>query len=277
MSTLTLNKHPENHHEVQDIYSKSSKSALMQDIYTKVIEIAKTEKHVIIIGEIGSGKTELAHFIHSKSPRASGPFHTFYCLDIDENEYKKAFWEQLYFEEEHIVIKYDLLEKAGHGTLYLAQFSDLDDSLMTKIIDSFIKGCNQLYRFKKEAIPRLILSLNMEAYQRIVQSKTWKKLLDLINPITTMPPPLRERKEDIPMIIERFIEEIKASGSEWGNLNISAEAVHTCSTYDWPGNIRQLRNAIQQGAILSRGTTIQKRHLPFSMSWNLPYSTGNYT
>lgn len=254
----------------------STKSALMQDIYAKLKKIAETEKHVIVIGEIGTGKTEFAHLIHSLSSRSSESFQTFHCLDLDEHDYKKAFWEQLHFEEEHIVVKYDLLEKAEYGTLYLAQFSDLEESLMINIIESFIKACKQLFRYNKNAIPRLILSINMSDYQQIKRSQTWGKILDLLNPITIMTPPLRERKEDIPMMIQNFIEEIKENGEEWNQLEITSEAVEACSLYDWPGNIRQLKNAIHQGAILSHGQLIQKRHLPLSMSWNLPHPAGKY-
>src|SRR5690625_84073 len=108
---------------------KSSKSLLMKDIFYKILRLAKLDSNVILVGEIGSGKRRLAEVIHNNSTRAKGPFHTFYCLDIDEDEYKDAFWGHLQFEGKHLSIKYNLLEKTVDGTLYLDQFSELSPAL----------------------------------------------------------------------------------------------------------------------------------------------------
>src|SRR5699024_10684864 len=99
-----------------------SKSILMQDVFYKIIHLAKLDSNVILVGEIGSGKNRLAKVVHENSSRAKGPFHTFYCLNADEDEYKDAFWGQLQFEDNHLVLKYDLLEKTIGGTLHLKQF-----------------------------------------------------------------------------------------------------------------------------------------------------------
>jgi two-component system, NtrC family, response regulator HydG len=248
-----------------------SNSMLMQDIYNKVLSIAQLRKHIIIIGEIGSGKKRLAQTIHTHSDKKHGPFHTFYCVDIDEAEYKDAFWEHLNFENDHIVLKYDALEKAGDGTLYLDQFSEMPYPYMINILESYHQGCKQLFRYNEMAAPRLILSFNNESFNRIIHTATWKKILALLDPIAIMLPPLRERKEDIPCLIHCFIEEIRLKNSDWQNVNVSSDVITECINYEWPGNIRQLKNAITQGAILSYGKTIQKEHLPFSINWKLPY------
>ena len=253
-----------------DLYSES---ILMQDILKKISEIANTDQHVIIIGEIGTGKKQIAKFIHSKSEIRLGPFHIFYCIDIDESEYKEAFWEQIHVDDDHITLKYDALEKAGHGILFLDQFSELSHQYMLEIIESYISGCNQLFRYNHLASPRIILSVNQERFQTLNKSDTWKKILNMLNPISIMLPPLRERKEDIPAMINLFLEELKTIGEDWNNLEISEEAVEECQNYNWPGNIRQLKNAIIQGAILSHGKVITSKHFPFSMKWKLPYST----
>ncbi|MGD8747917.1 MAG: sigma 54-interacting transcriptional regulator [Balneolaceae bacterium] len=249
----------------------TSESLLMQDILYKILRIAKLNSNVFIVGEIGSGKKRLAHLIHRKSNRAHNPFHSFYCIDIDEHEYKNAFWGQLTFEEEYLTLKYDALEKARAGILYLDQFSELSEFYMLKIVDSYLKGCTQLFRYNKKETPRLILSFNQESYQDLVNTKTWSSLLDQLNPVVIILPPLRERKEDIPLLIDYFLNEIKENYKEYKDLKISAKALYECFNYSWPGNIRQLKNALLQGAILSYGKTIECRHLPFSMSWQLPY------
>ncbi|HEX6983558.1 MAG TPA: sigma 54-interacting transcriptional regulator [Balneolaceae bacterium] len=250
---------------------KSSRSVLMRDIFYKILSLAKLSSNAIVVGEIGSGKKRLAHIIHENSYRANGPFYSFYCVDVDEERYKDAFWGHLQFEEEHITLKYDAIEKASGGILYLDQFSELPPAFMLNILKSFLKGSKQLFRYDTTHIPRLVISFNQESFNKIFDTPLWDKILDLLDPMVVMLPPLRERKEDIPVLIDHFIDEIKKKNSEWKNLSISAQALCECFKYSWPGNIRQLKNAILQGAILSYGKTIECKHLPFSMSWQLPY------
>lgn len=245
---------------------KSSKSLLMQDIFYKILRLAKLDSNVILVGEIGSGKKRLAQTIHENSNRARAPFHTFYCLDINEEEYKNAFWGHLQFEDNHLSLKYDLLEKTAGGVLYLDQFSELSPAWMLDILVSYHKGCDQLFRYNKQAKPRLILSFNQEFYHEILHHPVWEKLLSELNPAVMMLPPLRERKEDIPLLINHFLQEIKANYTNYENLNISPQALLECFNYSWPGNLLQLKNAILQGAILSHGQTIESKHLPLSMS-----------
>ncbi|WP_138429418.1 sigma 54-interacting transcriptional regulator [Fodinibius saliphilus] len=251
--------------------TKSSQSILMQDISYKVLQLAKRDSNVIIVGEIGSGKKRLAEVIHENSSRKDKPFHSFYCLNINEDEYKDAFWGHLEFNQSGITVRYDALEKATAGTLHLDQFSELSETFMLNIINSFRNGCHQLFRFKKSSQPRLLLSINEEAYHTIIHSNIWQIILDQLDPVVIMLPPLRERKEDIPVLIKLFVNEIKKSSQYFENLNISSQALYACFNYQWPGNIRQLKNAILQGAILSYGKTIELDHLPFTMSWKLPY------
>lgn len=250
---------------------KSSKSALMRDIFFKLLKLAKRDENVIIIGEIGSGKKRQAEIIHENSNPPRGPFHSFYCVDVDETEYKEAFWGHLEFDREQVVLKYDAIEKASGGVLYLDQFSELPPEFMIKIIESFKKGTDQLFRYNRRDTPRLVMSLNQESYHSIMQTNVWDKLLEQLDPVIVMLPPLRERREDIPMLINHFIQEMKKKNDEWKDLEISTQALCECFNYNWPGNIRQLKNAILQGAILSYGKTIKRSHLPFSMSWQLPY------
>src|SRR5690606_23302927 len=115
-------------------------------IFNKILGIAKRDIHVITIGEIGSGKKRLAQIIHENSDRKDGPFYSFYCVDVHEDEYKEAFREQLLLKEEHFILKYNALEEASGGILYLDQFSELPPAFMLKIIQSYIKGCEQLFR-----------------------------------------------------------------------------------------------------------------------------------
>jgi len=259
---------------LQENYTDNSrfitKSLLMKDIFNKVRTVAQLDKHVILIGEVGVGKKRLAHTIHKSSRRAEGPFHSFYCIDLDESEFRDAFWEQIYFENEHLSLKYNVLEKASNGILFLDQFSELSDTLMLNMINSYIHGSKQLFRYNSGASPRLIMSVNQNAYKQLSQTAVWDQLLILLNPISIVLPPLRERKEDIPVLIEAILEEIRSSEPDCRKVRIASDTLRKCMAYDWPGNIRQLKNAILQGMVLSHCDVIEDHHLPFSMNWELP-------
>jgi len=251
------------------------KSALMRDILKKAETLAALNANTIIMGELGSGKQWLARRMHERSSRSEGPFHVFYCVDVDEENCKDAFMGQIQFENEYVTLKYDVLEKASGGTLFLNQFSELPLSFMINIIDSFNKGCEQLFRYDIASRPRLILSMNLESYSRLAVTPMWEKLLERTNPVSIMVPPLRDHKEDIPILIDLFLDDIKRQRIAWREVSMSIEARNECLNYYWPGNVRQLKNAILQGAVLSYGKVIENQHLPFSMSWKLPYRFSN--
>ncbi|WP_445665938.1 sigma 54-interacting transcriptional regulator [Fodinibius sp. AD559] len=252
---------------------KGSKSLLMQDILQKIIKIAQINTHVIIVGEIGSGKKRIAEIIHKHSNRSEGPFYSFYCPAVEEEEYKNNFWEELHFEKDHIILKYHAIEKACRGILYLDQFSELPLASMVNIIDSFVIGNNQLYRFDEVSRPRMIISVNMKSYQKILHTDEWRSIMSLLDPMTILLPPLRERKEDIPVIIHYLLKTMKDKYEEWNAVSISPQALYSCYNYNWPGNLRQLKNAIVHGAILSQGQIIEDHHLPFSLNWRSPYES----
>lgn len=277
---LTMISQFSTHHNLEKAFlspsEKSLKSVLMRNILQKVLHVAELDMPVILISEMGAGKKRIAQIIHENSDRAASPFYVFYCLDLTEERYEEAFREQLQLNDNYFVLKYEVIEKATKGILYLDQFSELPPDLMLNVIKSYLNGSNQLYRFSNEARPRLILSINMESYSELLNMSIWQTILHLLDPYTIIIPPLRERKEDIPILIDAFLNEIRSNHSKYSELSISENALAVCVAYNWPGNIRQLHNALLQGAVLSHGKTIESQHFPFSMNWQLPYEfSGN--
>jgi len=267
-----LQYHLRNPHKC--LLEEVSYSALMKDILLKARTLAELDNPLIIIGEIGSGKKRLARYIHRYSLRKESPFHCFYCVDVNESEYKEAFWEHVEIQGSHIVLTYDAIEKARGGFLFLDQFSEVKEQFMLDIIESYQQGCNQLYKYNSLLAPRLVLAINRETYRKLLGSAVWKSIIDLLNPLAIMVPPLRERREDIPKLVDIFLQNIRDIRAEWVNLTISKQALDKCVNYNWPGNVRQLKNALLQGAVLSNGNRIEIHHLPFSLNWHLPYRAG---
>lgn len=243
----------------------------MEDIFSKVKSVSALDNHLVLIGEIGAGKKRLARIIHSHSRRSESPFYSFYCVDINEAKFKEAFWEHIYFEGEHIQLRYDVLEKASGGSLYLDQFSELSPQFMINLLKSYTRGVEHLFRYNPDSSPRVILSISQMAFRNLARTEVWASLLESLNLVCIMLPPLRERKEDIPDLVEGFLAEARSSDPKWKDLKIDPVAIEECMMYEWPGNIRQLKNAILHGAILSHGKVIEGCHLPFSMKWKLPY------
>lgn len=245
---------------------KSFKSRLMKNILGKALDLAKLDTPVILIGETGSGRKRMGQIIHENSSRALHPFYSFYCLDLTKEDYETAFREQLYLNDDYLSLKYNVVEKASMGILYMDQFSELSSDLMLKVIQSFNKGVEQLFRYSDAARPRLILSVNMKSYEELINTQNWKTILHMLDPHTIMIPPLRERKEDIPLLINFYINAIKSTSKKFNKLTISDASLDACLYYSWPGNIIQLHNVLLQGAVLSEGRTIENYHLPFSMN-----------
>jgi len=116
IKALTAN-YPSLENSLLSCTEKSLKSILMRDILGKILELAKLDAPVLIIGEVGVGKKRIAQIMHENSKRASYTFHPFYCVDLKKEEYQKAFREQLVLDEDHLMLKYDLIEKTSNGTL----------------------------------------------------------------------------------------------------------------------------------------------------------------
>lgn len=246
---------------------------LMNDIYQKVLLLAKTEFPVIFEGETGSGKHCLARVLHDNSNRSAGPLHFFYCPGIDESTWKDAFRENVSVCDDKIVIQFKAIEKAAGGTLVLYRFCELAEDEQSRILMLFLEGIRYVFRYANQMAPRLVLAMQPPAFQKMCKTAVWKNTMKSLLPVVVTVPPLRQYKQDIPLLIDFFLREIHQDSARGAKLGISETALRACCDYNWPGNIRQLKNALIQGATLSGGNTIELIHLPFSISWKLPYLT----
>lgn len=243
----------------------------------KVLELARiaAEKaeykySVMILGESGTGKELLARAIHEWSPRRNKPFVAVNCAAIPDS---LAESELLGIEEgvaTGVKRRIGKFEQANGGTLFLDEIGDLKLELQAKLL-----RVTQEYEFERvggnkniKIDVRIISATSVDLQKAIDAGRFKEALLYRLNTFEIRLPPLRERREDIPRLIEHFISRHTdgdgRSGSRTTHTNkkIRSEAVSAFMAYDWPGNVRQLEKVFLRAMLLSGGDAIGKEHFP---------------
>lgn len=232
--------------------------------FNRMLELAKRvathESSVLLLGESGTGKELVAHTIHDMSTRASAPFVTVECSGLTETLFES---EMFGYEKGAFTgavgRKIGLVEAVRGGTLFLDEVGDIPLSLQVKLLRLMEAGT---YRRIGGLEPlradfRLIAATHRNLAE-MVQDGTFRQ--DLYFRINTFPiqlPPLRERTEDIPMLVERLLSRLETGR----RMTLSGEAIDTLIRYDFPGNVRELRNILERALIMADGNTIQPQHL----------------
>ncbi|MEO0137377.1 MAG: sigma-54 dependent transcriptional regulator [candidate division WOR-3 bacterium] len=235
------------------------KSKKMEEILNQIKEVAKTNSTVLLEGESGTGKGLLALYIHQISNRSTGPFVDIDCTTIPENllESELFGYEPGAFTDARRR-KEGLIELAHTGTLFLDEISSMPLLLQGKLLKVLEERRFRKLGGKKDinVDVRIIVATNANL-EEMVEKGTFRK--DLFFRINTFPirlPPLRERKEDIIPLAEHFLKEI-AREYHKEIVGIAPAAMELLKNYHWPGNIRELRNAIEKAIIITRATYLQ--------------------
>jgi two-component system response regulator HydG len=228
---------------------------------SKMIErVAPTTASVLILGESGTGKELIAKKTHALSPRKEMPFVAINCGAITESLLES----ELFGHEKGaftgaVNTKKGLVEIANGGTLFLDEIGEMALSLQAKLLRFLQEG--EIYRVGgKEAIHvdvRILSATNRDLESEARTGKFREDLYYRLNTITLKSPALRERKEDIATLIEHFAPGLLKQ--------ISKEAMNSLQQYPWPGNIRELQNAVERMRILSGGTKIELSDLPLNI------------
>ena len=239
-------------------------SPQVQKLLSLIEQIAPTKSNVLILGESGTGKSLIAELIHKNSPRRDGPFISINCAAIPETlleaelfGYKKGAFTGAVSD------KKGLIELANGGTLFLDEIGDLPLGLQAKLL-KFL----ETYEFiplgdihKKHVDIRLISATNKNLEKLIKEGKFREDLYYRLSVIELRIPPLRERKEDIPVLVYYFIEQVSKHYNKTVK-GITNEALPCLLNYDWPGNVRELKNVIERAVILARDEYIRPQDLP---------------
>jgi len=243
------------------------KSEKILKIKNLIKKIAKNDSNVLIIGETGTGKELVARAIYEMSHRANGVFVTINCAAIPENlieaelfGYKKGAFTGATSD------KKGLIELADNGTLFLDEIGDLSLNLQAKLLRVLeYKELRPLGDEKvKKVNVRVIAATNQDLAQLVKEKKFREDLFFRLNVVLINLPPLRERREDIPLLIRFFIEKYNRAYNK-NIIGIEPRARIILAHYDYPGNVRELENIIQHAVIFCEKDTITVEDLPANM------------
>ena len=242
-------------------------SSIMQEMFALVQKIAPCDVNVLITGETGTGKELLARAIHQLSGRCTRPLVAFSCVNLPETLIE----DELFGHEKGaftgaMMARRGRLETADQGTLFLDEIGDLGLGLQPKLLRvlqerSFERlGSNTPVNLNI----RLICATNRNLSDMVQKGTFREDLYYRLNVVHMHLPPLRDRREDIPLLAQHFLE---ISAEQFGKKakRFSQGAVRTMEEYGWPGNVRELENAVQRAVVLSDGAIVDAWHLPPSI------------
>src|SRR5262249_39622932 len=239
-------------------------SKAMREVYDLLQSISSSDASAIITGESGTGKELAARTIHRLSARVGGPFIAVNSAAIPETLIEsEVFGHEKGAFTGAISIRQGCFELANGGTLFLDEIAEMPLALQPKLLrvleDGKVRrlGGKQEYSFDV----RVIAATNREPRQAIQEGKLREDLYYRLTVFTITLPPLRDRKEDIPLLAQCFIKEFNAKHNA-GVEALRDETIEILTSYSWPGTVRDLRNVMERAVIRAKGEWIESYHLP---------------
>ncbi len=240
----------------QPTYEMIGQSAPMREVYRLIERAGRTDKAILIQGESGTGKELVARALHRHSPRAAQPLVVINCAALPETLLES----ELFGHEKGsftgaLATKPGLFELADHGTLFIDEIGELAGSLQAKLLRVLEDGSmRRVGSIKERRVDvRLLAATNRNMEEEVQAGRFREDLYYRINVMSLELPPLRQRTGDIPLLVRHFL------GSDW---SIDAPAMAMLERYSWPGNIRQLANALDRAKIMADGQLVTLEDLP---------------
>jgi two-component system, NtrC family, response regulator AtoC len=242
-------------------------SRAMHEIFDTIRQVAPSRATVLLVGESGTGKELIAHSVHNLSNRNKTRFIAFNCA-----AFAPQLIESELFGHERgaftgaVERRIGRFEQAAGGTLFLDEIGEIDSNIQVKLLRALDPGVFERVGGSQSirADVRLIAATNRDLASLVREGKFREDLYYRLNVVQIRVPPLRERKEDIPLLANTFLKEIcERDGKAFRPL--SPEAMETLLRYDWPGNVRELKGAIDSGVTLATGKQITIRDLPLTV------------
>lgn len=248
----------------------------MFEIYEKINQVAQTQATVLITGESGTGKELIAAAIHVKSPRKDGPFLQVNCAALSDGLVSS----ELFGHEKGaftgaVSQKKGLFEQALGGTLFLDEIGDISVTTQVALLRVLEMGTFQRVGGTEtiRADVRMIFATNRDLAKAVTEKRFREDLYYRINVVSLQAPPLRERKSDIPLLANYFLERFRLLNGKQIE-GFSADAMETLSRYHWPGNCRELANIIEHAVVFSRNRLLTPADFPELVRQPLRPQTG---
>jgi Nif-specific regulatory protein len=250
-----------------DVHNMVGTSNAMQEVYRLIEQVADSNATVLIRGESGTGKDLVAHAIHYNSLRADKPFIKVNCTALPETLLES----ELFGHEKGaftgaVERKLGRFERAHGGTIFLDEIGDFPPNLQVKLLRVV-----QFREFERlggtetiKANVRVLVATHKNLEDEIAQGDFREDLYYRINVFPIYLPPLRERKDDIMLLADRFLEKFARENGK-RITRISTPAIEMLTRYHWPGNIRELENCIERAVLLCEDDVIRSEHLPPSL------------
>ncbi|MGE0160937.1 MAG: sigma-54-dependent transcriptional regulator [Gemmatimonadales bacterium] len=237
--------------------------------FVEVLELAETvaatSSTVLISGESGTGKEVLARFIHALSDRAEAAFLSINCGALPESLLESELFGHVKGSFTGAVKDKDgLLVAAGGGTFFLDEIGEMTPSTQVKLLRA-IQEREVIPVGATKAVPvdvRIISATNRDLEEEITRGSFRSDLYYRLNVIQLHLPPLRERREDVPVLAAHFLEKLAAQRGVDRVPTLADETLEVLTRYEWPGNVRELENALERAAVIATGSTIGPESLP---------------
>ena len=240
------------------------KSRRFLDVLRFADVVAPTDSTVLIGGESGTGKEVLARYIHDASLRADGPFLSINCGALPETLLESELFGHVKGSFTGAVRdKQGLFAAARGGTFFLDEVGEMPPSLQVKLL-RVLQQREVIPVGATEALPvdvRIIAATNRELEEEVRRGNFRSDLFYRLNVLAMDLPPLRDRRDDLLLLIDRFLQEL-ASERNMEVKALTAEALDAVMVYEWPGNVRELQNALEHATVLTKGNLIEPQHLP---------------
>jgi transcriptional regulator with GAF, ATPase, and Fis domain len=244
------------------------KSKIMQEVDQFVEKVSQSDSTVLLLGESGVGKELIAHAIHFNSKRRDKPFITVNCGGLTEEILANELFGHVKGSFTGAIRdQMGKFELAHNGTLFLDEVADMSIKLQTLLLRAVQYGEIQKIgedKPNRKVNVRIICATNQDMERLVAEQKFRKDLYYRVNVVPLYIPPLRERKEDVPVLVNYFFDKF-CRRNEMPMKRVAPEAMKALMDYNWPGNVRELENVIERVSILTLDLIIQPRHLPGSI------------
>ncbi|MDE2604539.1 MAG: sigma-54-dependent Fis family transcriptional regulator [Burkholderiales bacterium] len=237
------------------------RSAAFNAALSAVQRVAPSMLPVLLLGESGTGKELFARAVHEASPRARGPFVVLDCSGLTESLFESELfgYEKGAFTGAH-ASKRGLVETAAGGTLFLDELGDVPLAMQVKLLRLIESGTFRRVGGVEthQADFRLVAATHKPLLDMVAQGSFRQDLYYRLSAFPIALPPLRERREDIPMLVDSFLQR----GDAARRFTVDAAALAALQAYDWPGNIRELRNVLERARLFADDGIVRREHLP---------------